>query len=262
LLFSPGYLLILLAGVVLGGLTQAYVATTYRKFAAEPLHSGLTGSEVARRMLDAEGLRDVSIEMIPGRLTDHFDPRVNVLRLSEDVFGGRHLAAAGVAAHEAGHAVQHARGYVPARVRSTLVPVANIGSQGAWVFIILGLALSGQGQAQLGSGLAWLGVAVRFGRAVSDRHPSGRAGRLGARGRRPGALRPGPESSDRRGSQGPDGGGAHLRRGGSHLRPQLVLLHRSGAAGLAFRSSPSRTPPRTPVRLATHASKVRRSRAG
>ncbi|MDY0088688.1 MAG: zinc metallopeptidase [Coriobacteriia bacterium] len=147
------YILIMLVAMVLGFITQGYVNSTYRKWSQVPLMTGRTGAEVARTMLDSEGLHAVGIETVPGHLTDHYDPRTNVLRLSTDVYSGRSVAAAGVAAHEAGHAVQHARGYVPAKIRMALVPVANLGSGAAWVLIFIGLAI---GFLQL----AWLGVAA------------------------------------------------------------------------------------------------------
>jgi uncharacterized protein len=90
-------------------------------------------------MLDAEGLSHVGIEMVPGRLTDHYDPRADVLRLSEDVYNSRTVAAAGVASHEAGHAVQHARGFAFARLRQALVPTAHIGSSLAFPLILAGI---------------------------------------------------------------------------------------------------------------------------
>jgi len=152
-LFDPQYLLIMVVALILGFITQGYVNSAYRKWSQVPLATGRSGAEVARAMLDSEGLHGVSIEMVPGKLTDHFDPRANVLRLSTDVYSGRSVASAGVAAHEAGHAVQHAMGYAPAKIRMALVPAANIGSQASWVLIIMGLWI---GVTQL----AWLGVAA------------------------------------------------------------------------------------------------------
>ena len=148
----------LIIPLALGGLAQFWVRSTYTRFSGVPTSTGLSGAEAARRLLDAEGLDQVTIEMTPGELSDHYDPRSNVLRLSRGVHEGRSVAAAGVAAHEAGHAIQHARRYVFATVRTAIVPVANIGSQAAWILIPLGLILRM-------SGLAWLGVAL-FGAAV------------------------------------------------------------------------------------------------
>jgi len=158
LYFDPQYWLIMIVAIVLGFVTQGYVNRAYRRWSAVQLATGRTGAQVARAMLDSEGLQGVGIEMVGGNLTDHYDPKANVLRLSENVYSSATVAAAGVAAHEAGHAVQHAREYAPARIRMALVPAANIGSQGAWVLIMLGLVLGV-------TGLAWLGV-IAFGLAV------------------------------------------------------------------------------------------------
>lgn len=158
LLFDSGYFGIMLVGLAAGLITQAMIRGAYRKWSQVPLATGLSGAEVARAMLDESGLRDVDVEQIGGALTDHYDPIARVLRLSTDVYAGRNVAAAGVAAHEAGHAVQHARAYAPAALRTALVPVANVGSQACWLFIILGFYL------QM-SGLVLVGALV-FGAAV------------------------------------------------------------------------------------------------
>jgi Zn-dependent membrane protease YugP len=140
-IFDSGYLGIMVVGLVLGLVTQAWIKGSYRKWSRVPLLTGRSGAEVARAMLDENGLRDVGIEQIGGKLTDHYDPRARVLRLSTDVYAGRSVASAGVAAHEAGHAVQHAQAYGPAAVRQALVPAANIGSQFSWLLIVLGFYL-------------------------------------------------------------------------------------------------------------------------
>lgn len=138
MIFSSGYILIMVVGLVLGLSTQAWIRSAYRRWSQVPIVTGMSGAEVARRMLDENGLQNVRIEQIGGSLSDNYDPRERVLRLSADVYSGRTVAAAGVAAHEAGHAVQHAAEYFPARFRQTLVPVANIGSQMAWILIFGG----------------------------------------------------------------------------------------------------------------------------
>lgn len=130
------YLLLIIVSLVLGLGTQAYINSSYRKWSKVSISTGLTGAETARRMLDSSGLSNVSIERVGGELTDHFDPTANVLRLSDDVYSGRTVAASAIACHEAGHAIQHAKGYIPAKIRMTLVPVANFGSN-AWIFIML-----------------------------------------------------------------------------------------------------------------------------
>jgi len=144
------YLPILITAVLLGLVTQWFVNSSYRRYSQMALATGRSGAEVARAMLDAEGLHHVGIEMVPGHLTDHYDPRSDVLRLSKDVFGGRSVAAAGVAAHEAGHAVQHARGFAAARLRQVLVPTANFGSSAAFPLILAGLFIGIPGLITLG----------------------------------------------------------------------------------------------------------------
>lgn len=140
ILGAQGWLIFIIA-MVLGLATQSYVKSAYRSGSRQPLPLGLTGAVVARRVLDSEGLTHVAIELTSGSLTDHYDPRADVLRLSSDVYHGAHVAAAGVAAHEAGHAVQHARAYGPARLRMSLVPAAGLGSQGGPILVMLGLFL-------------------------------------------------------------------------------------------------------------------------
>ncbi len=154
------YLYILLIAVALGAVTQWYVNSAFTRQSKVPLATGHTGAQIARNMLDAEGLHDVGIERVSGRLSDHYDPRARVLRLSPDVHDGSSVAAAGVAAHEAGHAVQHARSFAPAQLRQTLVPAANIGSQAAFPLIILGAIMGGAG------GLMTLGILL-FAAAVA-----------------------------------------------------------------------------------------------
>lgn len=161
--FGPQGWLIFIAAMVLGLVTQSYVQSSYRRNSRLPLPPGLTGAEVARRVLDAAGLPQVAIELTPGTLTDHYDPRTKVLRLSSDVYHGAHVSAAGVAAHEAGHAAQHAASFVPARLRMSLVPVANLGSQGGPMLVMLGLIL-GYGST-ISSALINLGI-ILFAGAV------------------------------------------------------------------------------------------------
>ena len=121
---------------------------------------GITGADAARRILDANGLRHIRIEAVSGNLTDHFDPKAGVIRLSESVYGSTSVAAIGVAAHEAGHAVQHGVGYFPIKVRTAIVPICNIGSNLAMPLVLLGLLLSFEGLAMLGVML--FGLAVVF----------------------------------------------------------------------------------------------------
>ncbi len=125
---NPGLLVIVLA-MVLGMIASGAVRSAYRKWSRVPNSRGMSGAQMARAILDGYGLAQVDVEMTGGTLSDHYDPRSSTLRLSRDVYGGSSVAAIGIAAHEAGHAVQHAMGYSPLKVRNTLVPLANLGSQ-------------------------------------------------------------------------------------------------------------------------------------
>jgi Zn-dependent membrane protease YugP len=158
--FILNYWVILVVAIVLGGGAQLYIRSTYSRYSKVPLASGLSGAEVARRMLDANGLQAVEIRPVGGKLTDNYDPRSRVLSLSQDVFQGRSVAAAGVASHEAGHAVQDALAYAPAGIRSTLVPAANLGSTMAWPLIIAGFFLNAPLLITVGAG--FFAIAVLF----------------------------------------------------------------------------------------------------
>lgn len=151
MIFSYEYFLLMFIAMALGFATQSYIKSTFRKWGTVPLESGLTGEQVARRVLDAEGLHQVEVSGIRGELTDHYDPRTRSIALSDPVFSQQTVAAAGVAAHEAGHAIQHARAYVPATIRTALVPAVNIGSSAAGILIMMGLFINM-------SGLLWLGI--------------------------------------------------------------------------------------------------------
>jgi uncharacterized protein len=148
--FDPMYLIIAMPALVLALYAQWKVNSTYRKMSQVPNMMRLSGADAARRLLDANGLRLISIEATPGELSDHYDPSAKVLRLSRGVGSGASVASLGIVAHEVGHAVQDATGYRMMRLRSSLVPVANLGSTlGIWLFI-LGFALSI-------TPLAWIG---------------------------------------------------------------------------------------------------------
>lgn len=164
-LFGNSYFLIIIIGMVLGLATQWFVNHAYRRWSEVPLDTGRSGAEVARAMLDEAGLRDVGIETVAGHLSDHYDPRERVLRLSSGVYAGRSVAAAGIAAHEAGHAVQHARAFAFANLRQALVPAANIGSQAAFPLIFLGMFLGAARGSDIGGLLVQFGV-IAFGAAV------------------------------------------------------------------------------------------------
>ncbi len=139
--YDPTYL-ILLPAILLALYAQTKVKSAYTKFSKVSNRRGMTGAEVARRILDRNGLTHVRLERIAGELTDHYDPRTNVVRLSQGVYDSASIAAVGVAAHEVGHAVQHNTGYYPIKLRNTVLPVAQIGSALALPLVILGIIFS------------------------------------------------------------------------------------------------------------------------
>ena len=132
-------ILIVIPGAIFAMWAQFKVKSTFENYSREITRKHITGYDAARRILDANGLTDVKIERIDGQLTDHYDPRANVIRLSESTYANSSTAAVGVAAHEAGHAIQHAKGYVPIKIRSAIVPVTQIGSNLAMPVFIIGL---------------------------------------------------------------------------------------------------------------------------
>jgi Zn-dependent membrane protease YugP len=134
--FNMSYLLLIAVTLIVGFGTQAYIKHTYNKWKRVPISSGLTGAQAARKMLDANGLSNVAIERVSGELTDHYNPKTNVVSLSDEVHDGKSVSATAIACHECGHAVQHARGYVPAKLRGGLVPAINIAGS-AWIFVLL-----------------------------------------------------------------------------------------------------------------------------
>lgn len=136
--FDPTYILVLI-GVVISLWASAGVKSTYSKYSRVRSMSGLTGAQVAEQILRTNGIYDVRVEHISGELTDHYDPKNRVLRLSDAVYNSTSVAALGVAAHECGHAVQDDKNYFPLRFRNALVPVANFGTQAAWPIILIGL---------------------------------------------------------------------------------------------------------------------------
>lgn len=138
-----GTYLLVLIGVVICLMASAKMNSTFNKYSKVRSYSGLTGCEAAQRVLQNAGIYDVRVERVAGNLTDHYDPRSKVLRLSDATYHSTSVAAIGVAAHECGHAMQHAHGYAPLRLRSVLVPVANFGSNIAWPLILIGLVLGG-----------------------------------------------------------------------------------------------------------------------
>lgn len=139
--WDPTFIL-LIPGVLLAAWAQSKVSSTFDKFYRIRSQSGITAAQAARQILNQKGLESVVVERIPGKLSDHYDPRSKTLRLSEQVYASNSLAAIGVAAHEAGHALQHDDGYAPLAIRSSLVPIANIGSTASWVLLMAGIIFS------------------------------------------------------------------------------------------------------------------------
>jgi Zn-dependent membrane protease YugP len=154
------YLVFLIPPMLLGFWAQKSVTNNYARFAEVPAGSGLTGAETARRILDANGLRDVPIEPVAGELSDHYDPRGRVVRLSEGVYAGRSVSAGAIAAHEVGHAIQDARGYLPMKARAAIFPLVNF-SQRVWFLVFIAGALLGLA-GLVGLGLLLYAVAVLF----------------------------------------------------------------------------------------------------
>ena len=140
--FDYTYVIYVLPAVILAMIASMKVNSTFRRYRAQLSRRGLTGAGAARAVLDANGLRNVRIEHVSGNLTDHYDPRTNVIRLSDSVYSSTSTAAIGVAAHEAGHAVQYAVRYAPIKLRTAIVPVTQIGSRLAIPLVLLGLLFS------------------------------------------------------------------------------------------------------------------------
>ena len=162
MLYDPTYILVMI-GVVICLLASAKMNSTFSKYSRVHSHSGMTGKEAAEALLHREGIYDVRVDYVAGNLTDHYDPRSKVLRLSDATYQQTSVAAIGVAAHECGHAIQHARGYAPLSIRSALVPVANFGSSIAWPLIIIGLIMNSQtSQLFLNLGVIAFSMAVLF----------------------------------------------------------------------------------------------------
>ncbi|MGH2398987.1 MAG: zinc metallopeptidase [bacterium] len=142
--------LILIPAIALALYAQFKVQSTFRRYSEIPSGTGYTGAQVAAELLRRRGITDVKVEPVQGMLGDHYDPRTKVLRLSPDVYGRNSLAAIGVAAHEAGHAVQHREGYTALALRSAIVPVATIGTSAAWILFIIGWITSSPNLVNIG----------------------------------------------------------------------------------------------------------------
>lgn len=140
--FDTGYIIFVLPAIIIAMIAQSKVNSTFNKYSRVVNGRGITGAEVAQKILDLYGIHDVTIEHVPGNLSDHFDPRTKVIRLSDSVYSSTSVAALGVAAHETGHAIQHHNGYFPIKMRNSVLPVANLGSTLAFPLVILGIIFS------------------------------------------------------------------------------------------------------------------------
>lgn len=145
-------ILVLIPAMIFAFYAQSKVHSTFAKYAKVHNRRGITGADAARRVLDAAGLYHVRVERVHGHLTDHYDPRENVIRLSDATYASTGIAAVGVAAHEAGHAVQHAVGYVPIKVRAAIIPMTRFGSMLAMPLFIIGMLFAGGAYAGGGIG--------------------------------------------------------------------------------------------------------------
>ena len=154
LYFDPVYIYVVMPFVVLAMIASARVKTTFNKYSEQRSRNNITGEEAAKRVLAANGLYNVRVERVSGKLTDHYDPKANVIRLSQSVFDSTSTAAIGVACHEAGHAVQYAQGYGPIKLRAAIIPITNIGSTLAFPLVILGIFLTSISQVYINVALA------------------------------------------------------------------------------------------------------------
>ena len=154
--FDWTYVVLVLPCILLSLWASANVNSTFKRYSGQYSRRGLTGAQAAERVLRSNGVTNVRIERVSGNLTDHFDPRSNVIRLSDNVYGNTSTAAIGVACHEAGHAVQYAQDYAPIRIRAAVIPATNLGSKLAMPLILLGLLIGLKGD--LSYFLVYLGI--------------------------------------------------------------------------------------------------------
>ena len=159
--FDPTWILVII-GAVLSMAASAKVNSTFSKYSKVRSMTGMTGEDAAKRLLNSQGIYDVTVRPVKGQLTDHYDPLTKTVNLSESVFHSTSVAAIGVAAHECGHAMQDNVGYVPLKLRGAIVPVANIGSQAAFPLIIIGVLIGGMGSPLVNIGLILFSLAVIF----------------------------------------------------------------------------------------------------
>lgn len=154
-------IIFLIPTILLTLYAQNKVRSAYERYLRVPTRNGYTGAQTARAILDNNGLQNVQIQLVPGTLTDHYNPRTRILRLSNQVYYGTTVASNAIAAHEVGHAIQHSRNYIPLVVRNKIVPVVSIASNLSWFFIIAGLFISSM-QNLLTVGIVMFSMAVLF----------------------------------------------------------------------------------------------------
>jgi len=158
--FDPLYFILVMPAIIFSMWAQHKVTSSFNRYSQMPTEKGLTGAAAAIEILRQAGVMDVTVERTPGHLTDHFDPRDNVIRLSESVYDSTSVAAVGVAAHEAGHAIQYAEHYAPIKIRTAIIPMTNIGSKLSVPLIFIGLFMGMAGLINLG--IALFGMVVLF----------------------------------------------------------------------------------------------------
>ena len=228
MIFDPVYLLLMAPAFIFSLITSFWVKSAFRKYSKVATASGLTGAQAAARVLRSANVNNVQIEATRGFLSDHYDPSKKVLRLSPDVYQGNSVASIGVAAHEAGHAIQDAAGYAPMKLRTAIVPMASIGSNLSWLLLIGGMILrvGGAHQGRRGPLYGRGGLPGGDASGGDQREPAGAGGDI---------LLGNPHGrGTRRGQKGAYRGGDDLRGGGGHGHPDAHLLSDSrGAAGRA-----------------------------
>lgn len=138
-LYNDWTFIIIIPALLIAGWAQMKVKSTFNKFSKVTSINRYTGAQVARMLLDSEGLYDIPVEQVDGKLTDHYNPKDRIMRLSREVYLGNSVAAIGIAAHETGHAIQHQKRYIPLQIRSSIVPVVNFSSNVSWILFIFGL---------------------------------------------------------------------------------------------------------------------------
>lgn len=159
-MFFDSSFIILIPAMIIAAWAQFKVSSTFNKYSKYGSRNGYTGAQVARMLLDSNGLYDVPVEVVPGRLTDHYDPSKRVMRLSQEVYYGNSVASIGVAAHETGHAIQHKERYTALVVRNSIVPAVNFGSNASWILFLLGMVFGMKGL--IGIGILLFTVVVAF----------------------------------------------------------------------------------------------------